>query len=73
MLIAYLPKEKVVFQGDLYGPPAPNAPPGAPNASAKAFSEFVQRMKLDIATIAPVHGGRTAPWSEFTQFMSRAQ
>ena len=73
MLIAYLPKEKIVLQGDLGGLPAPNAPPAAPNASAKTFYEFTQRMKLDIVTLAPVHGGRTGPWSEFAQTMSRAQ
>jgi hypothetical protein len=30
-------------------------------------------MKLDITTLAPVHGGRTGPWSEFAQTMSRTQ
>jgi hypothetical protein len=32
----------------------------------------VQRLKLDVATIAPVHGGRVYPWADFVTFVSSA-
>jgi glyoxylase-like metal-dependent hydrolase (beta-lactamase superfamily II) len=66
MLIAYLPKEKIVVQGDLFGPPAPGAPAPAVNASNRTFRDTVQRLKLDIAQIASIHG-RVATWDEFAK------
>ena len=66
MLIAYLPKEKIVVQGDLFGPPAPGAPAPAVTASNRTFRDTVQRLKLDIAQIASIHG-RVATWDEFAR------
>jgi glyoxylase-like metal-dependent hydrolase (beta-lactamase superfamily II) len=66
MLIAYLPKEKIVVQGDLFGPPAPGAAAPAVNASNRTFRDTVQRLKLDIAQIASIHG-RVATWDEFAK------
>ena len=66
MLIAYLPKEKIVVQGDLFGPPAPGAATPAVNASNRTFRDTVQRLKLDIAQIASIHG-RVATWDEFAK------
>jgi len=70
MLIAYLPKEKIVVEGDLYTPPAQGAPLPAPNASNKTFLNTVQRLKLDIAQIASIHG-RVAPWDEFLKVVGK--
>jgi hypothetical protein len=28
----------------------------------------VQRLKLDVTTIAPIHGGRVYPWADFAKF-----
>jgi glyoxylase-like metal-dependent hydrolase (beta-lactamase superfamily II) len=71
MLIAYLPREKIVVQGDLFGPPAPGQPTPAPNASNRTFRDTVQRLKLDIAQIASIHG-RVATWDEFTKVLGPA-
>jgi glyoxylase-like metal-dependent hydrolase (beta-lactamase superfamily II) len=68
MLIAYLPKEKIVIEGDLYTPPAAGAPAPAVNASNRTFRDTVQRLKLDVAQIASIHG-RVAPWDEFARFV----
>jgi len=71
MLIAYLPKEKIVVEADLFTPPAPNAPlPATVPASSRTFFNNVQRLKLDVSTIAPIHGGRVYPWADFAKFVS---
>ncbi len=64
MLIAYLPKEKIVIEADMYTPPAQGAPPPPLTAAAKTFLNNVRRLKLDVLTIAPIHGP-VVPWSEF--------
>jgi hypothetical protein len=66
MLIAYLPKEKIVVEGDLFTPPAAGAAAPALNASNRTFRDTVQRLKLDIAQIASIHG-RVASWDEFAK------
>jgi glyoxylase-like metal-dependent hydrolase (beta-lactamase superfamily II) len=66
MLIAYLPKEKILVEGDLFTPPAPGAPAPAVNASNRTFRDTVERLKLDVAQIASIHG-RVASWDEFTK------
>ncbi len=72
MLIAYLPKEKIVVEADLYSPPTPEAPaPATPSASAVTFMRNIKRLKLDIATIAPVHG-RVGTMDEFAKFIGNA-
>lgn len=67
MLMAYIPREKIVVQADLY-----NSQAAAPNASNRTLYQNVQRLKLDVTTIVGIHGN-PAPMSQFVQFMSRAQ
>jgi glyoxylase-like metal-dependent hydrolase (beta-lactamase superfamily II) len=74
MVMAYLPQEKIVIEADLFTPPAANAPmPTMVTASHRTFYNNVQRLKLDVTTIAPIHGGRTIPWAEFTKFVTSAK
>ena len=68
MLIAYLPKEKIMIEADMYNPPAAGAPQPTPTANAKVFLNNVQRLKLDITTIVPIHGPVT-PWGDFMKIM----
>jgi glyoxylase-like metal-dependent hydrolase (beta-lactamase superfamily II) len=58
MLMVYLPKEKVLVEADDFTPPAPNGPPPAPRALGftKNLYGDIQRLKLDVTTIAPLHG-----------------
>jgi hypothetical protein len=65
MLIAYLPKEKIIIEADLYDPEIKSASPTEANRS---FYAHVQRLGLDVATIAPIHGG-PVPWADFVKMM----
>jgi glyoxylase-like metal-dependent hydrolase (beta-lactamase superfamily II) len=66
MLMAYLPAERIAFQADLFDTHEP--PPGAPTPAMRSFWNQVRRMKLDVATIAPVHG-KPVPWAQFEKLM----
>ena len=62
-LIAYLPKERILMYGDGYNPPAgddPRTPDRTPEYGLQLY-ENVQRLKLNPARIAPVHG-RVVPF-----------
>lgn len=66
MFVAYLPKQKLVFQGDLFFVPANDAPQGPPQASTLAFAERLRDARLDVKRIGSVHG-RTATIAEFRE------
>jgi len=57
MLLVYIPKEKVLVEADEFTPPAPNTTP-APRALSftKNLEANIERLKLDVVTIAPLHG-----------------
>jgi glyoxylase-like metal-dependent hydrolase (beta-lactamase superfamily II) len=62
MLMAYLPTERIAFEADLFDTHEPPRPAQLP--AMRSLHNQVQRMKLDIATLAPVHG-KPVPWSTF--------
>ncbi len=64
MLMAYLPRERIAFEADLFDTHEP--PPPTPTPAMRSFFNQARRMKLDIATIAPVHGPVVA-WSALTK------
>ena len=65
MLMAYLPKEKIVIEADLYDPlPASQEIQTKPNAANRSFYNHVERLGLEVETIAPIHGP-AVPWSDF--------
>jgi hypothetical protein len=72
MLMAYLPTEKIVIEADLYDPPAPGQPRPAANPSHRSLYNHVQRLGLDVTTIAPIHG-RATPWSEFLGVVGKSE
>ena len=69
MLMAYLPAERIAFQADLFDTHEPPRRP--PTPAMRSFWNQVKRMKLDVTTIAPVHG-RPVPWSDFVKAMGGA-
>jgi glyoxylase-like metal-dependent hydrolase (beta-lactamase superfamily II) len=56
MLIAYLPKEKILINADLYSPPAQGAPAPMPNQSMTSLRNNIQRLRLDVQRHVPIHG-----------------
>ena len=57
IIMAYLPKEKLLIEADVFTPPAANAPPPAtPNTFTLNLYENLQRLKLAVERIAPLHG-----------------
>jgi glyoxylase-like metal-dependent hydrolase (beta-lactamase superfamily II) len=63
-LMAYLPAEKLLIEADAYTPLAPNAPPPAvANANNLNLVANIERLKLNVERIAPLHG-RVVPLAE---------
>jgi len=72
MLMAYLPRERILVEADIYTPPAPDAQmPATPPPAAVNLYNNVTAYKLDVATIAALHG-RAVPWSDFLRFVGKA-
>jgi hypothetical protein len=56
-LMVYLPKEKLLIQADAYTPLPPNTPPPAtPNANNVNLIDNIERLKLGVERILPLHG-----------------
>ena len=70
MLMAYLPAEGIAFQADLFDTHEP--PKRAQLPAMRSLYNQVQRMDLDVATLAPVHGS-PVPWSEFVTALNRLE
>jgi glyoxylase-like metal-dependent hydrolase (beta-lactamase superfamily II) len=69
MAMAYLPRERVVMQANLFDTHEPA--PAAPTQAMTTFYRTMRTLNLDIATIAPVHG-RPVPMSAFIKAMGNA-
>ena len=62
MLIAYLPKEKILIEADLVDTNEPL--PARLTPDQQSFYNAVRTLKLDAAQIVPVHGN-PIPWADF--------
>ena len=72
IIMAYLPKEKLLIEADVYTPGAPNAtPPSPPNPNQVALHDNIERLKLSVDTILPLHG-RKVPLAEFQKWIGKA-
>jgi glyoxylase-like metal-dependent hydrolase (beta-lactamase superfamily II) len=71
MVIAYLPKERVLFQGDLFFVPANDAPTGPPQPTTVSFAQKLKDLKLGVDRIASVHG-RTTTIEELNRALQSA-
>src|SRR5712691_3057772 len=71
ILLGYLPKEKILIEADDFTPPAPGGSliPTTTNFGNILYDN-VQRLKLDVQTIAPLHG-RVVPYTEFPKALGK--
>jgi glyoxylase-like metal-dependent hydrolase (beta-lactamase superfamily II) len=57
MLVAYLPKAKLLVEADMWNPPAANAPPPvAVNPVTVQLVDGIKKLNLDVQQIAGLHG-----------------
>ena len=71
MLIAYIPAGKILVEADEYNPPAADAaPPLSPPASSLNLYDNIQRLKLDVSKIAPIHG-RLVTMNDFLKYLGK--
>jgi glyoxylase-like metal-dependent hydrolase (beta-lactamase superfamily II) len=77
LLLAYLPKEKILVEADAFNPPAqPNSPP-PPSVSPYTANlvEAIAQLKLDVQRIIPIHypaDNRNVSISELMRWVGRA-
>lgn len=57
LLMAYLPRERVLVQADAFHPRPGAKPYPAPPQFTVNFYENIQRLKLDVAQVLHIHGG----------------
>jgi glyoxylase-like metal-dependent hydrolase (beta-lactamase superfamily II) len=69
--MVYLPKEKILIEGDAFTPLALNAPPpAAVNPYAVNLDENITRLKLDVKQIAALHGPRLTTMADLKAFIA---
>ena len=76
LVVAYLPKEKILIEADAYNPPAqPNAPrPATVSPYTANLMEHIDRLKLDVQRIIPIHypaDNRNVTLAELTRWVGR--
>jgi len=75
MIMAYLPKERVLLEADAYNPqPATAAPPNPPSPYTLSLAENIQRLKLNVDRIVPVHypaDNRVVTLAELNRWLGR--
>jgi glyoxylase-like metal-dependent hydrolase (beta-lactamase superfamily II) len=76
LILAYLPKEKILVEADAYNPPAqPNAPVPMPvSPYTDNLIATMDRLKLDVETIVPIHlpaDGRKVTRAELMRMAGR--
>jgi glyoxylase-like metal-dependent hydrolase (beta-lactamase superfamily II) len=73
ILMAFLPKEKILVEVDLYTPPAPGAPAPAATAQVNPTSliESLEKLRLDFETILPLHGPGKAMRADLYAFAGK--
>jgi glyoxylase-like metal-dependent hydrolase (beta-lactamase superfamily II) len=70
--LVYLPGPRILVEADAYSPgPADAPPPPMPPPNAVRLYEDIQKLKLNVATIAPIHGRGAVSFAEFRKFVGR--
>jgi hypothetical protein len=71
LLVGYLPKYKILVEADSYSPQGPGAAPAGPPApNAVVLYDNLQRLKLDVDQIVPIHG-RPVPYADFPKAVGK--
>ncbi|HKG13946.1 MAG TPA: MBL fold metallo-hydrolase [Pyrinomonadaceae bacterium] len=71
MLVVYLPKEKLVFQGDLVNLPfSGKYLPSTVNDTTVHFFDAVSKLNLDVKRVAAVHGPSTT-WDDLREAVEK--
>jgi glyoxylase-like metal-dependent hydrolase (beta-lactamase superfamily II) len=71
LLVAYLPNQRILVEADSYSPNDPNARPMPPPPNAVVLYDNLERLKLNVTQIAPIHGRGAVPIAEFRRFVGR--
>jgi glyoxylase-like metal-dependent hydrolase (beta-lactamase superfamily II) len=76
LIMAYLPKEKVLVEADAYNPQPANAtPPSPPSPYTLALVANIERLKLDVNRIIPIHSpadNRAVTRAELMRWVGKA-
>jgi len=76
MLVVYFPKEKVLLEADGYNPQAASATPPTPRSPyTVSLYDNIQRLKLNVERIVPVHypaDNRQITMEEFSRWSGRS-
>ena len=72
MLVAYLPKQKLLFQGDLFIVPLNDAPVGPAQQTTIDFAKRVKELGLQSDRVAGVHG-KVATWPQVEQAVATSE
>jgi glyoxylase-like metal-dependent hydrolase (beta-lactamase superfamily II) len=68
--LVYIPNARVLVEADAYSPGPVDAPlPAIAPPNAVTLYREIQRLKLNVETIAPVHGRGAVPISELRRFI----
>jgi glyoxylase-like metal-dependent hydrolase (beta-lactamase superfamily II) len=75
MVMAYFPKEKILYEADGYNPgPANAAPPATTSPYNESLAKNIERLQLDVARIIPVHypaDGRIITMEELNRMIAK--
>ncbi len=72
MLMAYLPKEKILINADLYVPPDPGAKPTPPTTGMRTLYLNMKKLDLDVAQHVSIVGRRVGSNDEFVKLVGNA-
>ncbi len=74
MLMTYLPKEKMLTEGDAWTPgmvnPKPNVRAYQRCCDAQNLHDNIKRLNLDVEKFAPIHG-RIDTWEHFLEYLGK--
>jgi hypothetical protein len=72
MLVAYLPKQRIAFQGDLFFSPYEGQPVGFAQESTREFAARLRELGLSVDKLGGVHG-KVGSMSEMRQALELAR